>query len=195
MRVGLYARVSTSNGGQNPETQLIALRDYCTARKWSVVGEYVDRVSGSKESRPSLDRLVKDAKQRRFDCVLVWKLDRFGRSLKHLLNSLELFNELGVSFVSLTDSIDLSTAQGKLLFSIIGAMAQFERELIRERVKAGLARARSQGHLPGRKRQTLDLPAAKARIGGGESLRRVAASFSVSPALLSRRLKEIRDLA
>src|SRR5258707_13533245 len=116
MKVALYARVSTNNGEQNPETQLLALREYCGQRGWTMSEEYVDRVSGAKESRPALNRLMEDAKRRKFDAVLVWKLDRFGRSLQHLLNSLAEFNALGVSFVSYTNAIDTTTPAGKLMF-------------------------------------------------------------------------------
>ena len=138
MRVALYARVSTSDRGQTVETQLVALREYAVRRGWTVTKEYCDIISGSKESRPALNELMNDARRRRFDCLLIWKLDRLGRSLKHLLSTLDWLNELGISFVSLTDSIDLSTAQGKLMFSVIVAMAEFERSLIQERVRAGM---------------------------------------------------------
>jgi DNA invertase Pin-like site-specific DNA recombinase len=190
MKVGLYARVSTVNGGQNPETQLFALREYSKQRDWAIAEEYVDNgVSGAKESRPALNRLMIDAKRRKFDVVLVWKLDRFGRSLRHLVNSLAEFEALGIAFVSMTDSLDMTTPQGRLMFGIIGSMTEFERSLIRERVKSGMRNARAKGHVPGRRRMTLDLAAIRARIAGGESMRRVAASMGVSPALLSKRLK------
>lgn len=140
MRVALYARVSTLNG-QNPETQLIELREYAARREWQVAGEYVDAgVSGSKDSRPSLNRLMAHAHQRRFDAILVWKLDRFGRSLKHLVTAIAELEALGVTFVSLKDNWDLSTPSGRLMFQIVGAMAEFERSLIVERIKAGMRR-------------------------------------------------------
>lgn len=191
MKTALYARVSTVNGGQNPETQLLPMREYCAARGWKIVETYVDHISGSKEKRPALDKLMKDARRRRFDNVLVWKLDRFGRSLTHLVTTLREFESLGVAFVSLTDNLDLTTPQGRLMFQIIGAMGEFERELIKERVKAGLARAKSIGHLPGRKRQPLNLTVIRERMAAGESLRGVARTLGISPALLSRRLKEV----
>jgi DNA invertase Pin-like site-specific DNA recombinase len=141
-RVALYARVSTSNGHQDPEMQLAELREYAGRRGWEIVGEYTDQgVSGSKESRPELNRLMIDAHLRRFDAVLVWKIDRFGRSLKHLVNALADLGAYGVAFISLRDNIDLSTPSGRLMFQIIGAMAEFERALIQERVKAGLRNA------------------------------------------------------
>jgi DNA invertase Pin-like site-specific DNA recombinase len=138
MRVALYARVSTCNG-QSPEMQSAELREYASRRGWEVFSEYVDLgISGSKESRPELNRLMADAHTRHFDVVLCWKVDRFGRSLKHLVNALADLDSYGVAFVSLRDNLDLSTPSGRLMFQIIGAMAEFERSLIQERVRAGL---------------------------------------------------------
>ena len=129
------------------------LRQFAEARGWKLADEYVDHgVSGSKDSRPELNRLMADAKRRRFDVVLVWKLDRFGRSLRHLVNALAEFESLGIAFVSLSDNLDLSTASGRLMFHIIGAMAEFERALIQERVKAGIRNARAKGRRIGRPR-------------------------------------------
>ena len=151
-RVGLYARVSTLNG-QDPEMQLSELREYAARRGWTVTSEYVDQgVSGSKESRPELNQLMGDAHRRKFDAVLVWKIDRFGRSLKHLVNALADLCAYGVAFVSFRDNLDLSTPSGRLMFQIIGAMAEFERSLIQERVKAGLRNARAKGKRFGRPR-------------------------------------------
>ena len=149
-RCALYARVSTSSGHQDPEMQLMELREYCQRRGWEIIGEYVDHVSGSQESRPELKRLTSDAKQRKFDAVVVWKLDRYARSLKHLVNALAEFEALGIAFVSLRDNSDLSTPSGRLMFQIIGAMAEFERALIVERVKAGLRHAQAKGRRLGR---------------------------------------------
>ena len=141
VRVALYARVSTLNG-QDPEMQLGELREYAVRRGWAQAGEYVDKgVSGSKDRRPALNRLMLDTKARRLDVVLVWKLDRFGRSLKYLVNTLAEFESVGVAFVSLRDNLDLSTSTGRLMFHVIAAMAEFERALIQERVRAGLRRA------------------------------------------------------
>ena len=151
MRVGLYARISTSDRGQTPELQLNPLREYCKARGWTISGEYIDRgISGVKDRRPQLDKLVNDAKKRRIDCVIVWKLDRWGRSLKHLINSLSELQALGIAFVSYQENIDLSTPAGKMMFHIVGAMAEFERSLIIERVKAGMQIARHRGQNIGR---------------------------------------------
>ena len=146
-RVAIYARVSTSNGSQDPQMQLRELREYAQRRELQIVEEYIDNgVSGSKDSRPALNQLMADAGQRRFDAVLVWKLDRFGRSLRHLVNALAELEARGVAFISLRDNLDLATPSGRLMFQIIGAMAEFERALIQERVRAGLRNAKSKGN-------------------------------------------------
>jgi DNA invertase Pin-like site-specific DNA recombinase len=150
-RIALYARVSTLNGNQDPGMQLSELREYASRRDWQIVEEYVDRgVSGSKDSRPALNRLMVHAHHRKFDAVLVWKIDRWGRSLKHLVTSLAELDAYGIAFVSLRDNLDLGTPSGRLMFQIIGAMAEFERALIQGRVKAGLAHARAKGKRLGR---------------------------------------------
>jgi DNA invertase Pin-like site-specific DNA recombinase len=138
MRAAIYARVSTVD--QEPENQLQELRRYVEARGWSAA-EYVDRgVSGAKDRRPALDQLLTDAKRRRFDVLVCWRLDRLGRSLKHLITFLDELQSLGVAFVSLAEGIDATTPAGKLQMHILGAIAEFERERIRERVLAGLHR-------------------------------------------------------
>jgi DNA invertase Pin-like site-specific DNA recombinase len=143
MRVALYARVSTKNNGQNPESQLVALRDYAAHRDFTIIEEYVDLgVSGGKDRRPALDRLMKDARARIIDAVLVSRFDRFARSTKHLVTTLEEFQALGVEFVSLGESVDTSTPMGKMIFTVLGAVAELERSLIKERVAMGLERAR-----------------------------------------------------
>src|SRR6478672_5536773 len=148
MRCAIYARVSTFD--QEPENQLAELRRYVEARGWTAT-EYVDRgVSGARDRRPALDRLVNDATRRRFDVLVCWRLDRLGRNLKHLITLLEELQALGVSFVSLSEGIDATTPAGKLQMHILGAIADFERERIEERVKAGLARAKAQGRRIGR---------------------------------------------
>src|SRR3989442_9188338 len=156
MRVALYARVSTCNGQSN-EMQLAELREYASRRGWEAINEYVDHgISGSKESRPELNRLMADAHMRHFDVVLCWKVDRFGRSLKHLVNALADLDSYGIAFVSLRDNLDLATPSGRLMFQIIGAMAEFERSLIQERVRAGLRNARAKGKRLGRPRVIVD---------------------------------------
>ena len=149
MRAAVYARVSTTE--QTTLNQLIDLHRYCQARVWEDTVEYVDEgVSGSKDSRPALDRLVRDAKRRSVDVLVVWKLDRLGRSLRHLILLLDELTALGVAFVSLGEGIDTSTPAGRLQLHVLGAIAEFERDRIRERVKAGLVRAKAQGRRLGR---------------------------------------------
>ena len=145
-RVALYARVSTKNNGQDPETQLIALREFANTRGFEVSDEYIDvGISGAKDRRPELDRLMKDVRRRKVDAVLVARFDRFARSTKHLVLALEEFNALGVDFISLNESVDTSTPMGRMVFTVIAAVAELERSLIRERVMMGLDRARRQG--------------------------------------------------
>ncbi len=186
-RVALYARVSTSNGHQDPEMQLRELREYADRRGWQVAGEYIDHgVSGSKESRPELNRLMTDAHRRRFDAVLVWNVDRFGRSLKHLVNALADLGAYGVAFVSLRDNLDLSTPSGRLMFQIIGAMAEFERALIQERVRAGLRNAQAKGKLLGRPRRVVDVPRITTLRASGASWRTISREMGVALATLYR---------
>lgn len=176
--------------------QMHELRTYVSNRRWEIAGEYVDEGhSGAKESRPALNRLMADAKQRKFDCIVVWKLDRFGRSLKHLVTALAELEALGVAFVSLKDGFDLSTPQGRLLFQIVGAMAEFERSLICERVRAGMENARRKGRRVGRSAVYVDMDAVEARKAAGESLRAIARDLRVSPALLVKRAKSGRGIA
>jgi DNA invertase Pin-like site-specific DNA recombinase len=183
--------VSTNNG-QDPELQLRELREYAIRRGWQIVEEYTDHgVSGTKASRPALDRLMTDAHRRRFDAVLVWKLDRFGRSLRHLVNALAEFEAKGIAFVSLRDNLDLSTPSGRLMFQIIGAMAEFERSLIVERVKAGMRNARAKGKRIGRPPRTYLSPdtrqvIAEAYRDGDGSLRQVAVRFGTSVGMVQR---------
>src|SRR5262245_34037138 len=146
MRVAIYARASTAHNGQDPEVQLRELREYVSRRGWELSGEYVDvGISGTKEKRPELDRLMSDAHRRRFDGIACWRFDRFARSVSRLLRALETFQALGIHFVSLSESIDTSTPAGKLVFTVLGAVAELERSLIVERVKAGLRNAKAKG--------------------------------------------------
>jgi DNA invertase Pin-like site-specific DNA recombinase len=186
-RVALYARVSTLNNNQDPEMQLSELREYAGRRGWKIVEEFTDRgVSGCKESRPALNRLMSDACCRRFDAVLVWKIDRFGRSLKHLVNALAELAALGVTFVSLRDNLDLSTPSGRLMFQIIGAMAEFERALIQERVRAGLRNARAKGRRLGRPRVIVDASRIASLRASGRSWSQIQAELGVSKGTAQR---------
>ena len=179
MRSAIYARVSTLD--QEPENQLAELRRYTAARGWSAT-EYVDRgVSGAKDRRPALDRLLIDARRRRFDVVVVWRLDRLGRNLRHLITLLEELQALGIAFVSLNEGIDATTPAGKLQMHILGAIAEFERARIAERVRAGLQRARAQGKRLGRPRK-----AAPTIIVPGGSVREAARVWGVSKSTAAR---------
>ena len=143
----LYARVSTANNGQDPKMQTRELREYCERRGWKSAGEYVDEgISGTKDSRPELNRLMADAHRRRFDVVVVWRFDRFARSVSHLFRALENFKALGIEFISLSEQVDTTTPTGKMIFTVLGAVAELERSLIAERVKAGLRNARAKGN-------------------------------------------------
>src|SRR5580692_7869298 len=189
-RVALYCRVST-NHGQDPELQLRELREYAASRGWKIMQEYVDQgVSGSKDSRPALNRLMSDAHQRKIDAVLVWKLDRFGRSLRHLVNALAELEALGVAFISLRDNLDLSTPSGRLMFQIIGAMAEFERSLIQERVKAGLRNAKAKGQRLGRPRADVDEAEVEALRDSGVSWREVAEQMRIGVGTAVRALQQ-----
>jgi putative DNA-invertase from lambdoid prophage Rac len=188
-KVALYARVSTTSGHQDPGAQLLELREYAKARGWSIEGEYVDRMSGGEDSRPHLDRLMRAAWERRVDIILCWKLDRWGRSLRHLVNSVADLEALGVAFCSLKDAFDTTTPSGRLQFQILGAMAEFERNLIRERVKMGLRNARAKGKRLGRPRRVLPLGKIQIMRANGATLREIGRRYHVSPALLCRELK------
>ncbi len=177
VRAALYARVSTANG-QDPTMQTRELREYCRRRGWRVVGEYVDAgISGAREKRPQLDRLMADAHRRRFDAVVVWRFDRFARSVSHLLRALETFRALGIEFVSLSEQMDTSTPTGKMVFTVLGAVAELERSLIAERVKAGLWNARAKGKRLGRPRVAVN----RGRVA---TLRREGASWEAIGARL-----------
>ena len=157
MKVALYARVSTADKNQNPELQLNELRNYCEARKWTVFAECVDHgVSGATDNRAGLKNLLELSRSRKIDVVVVTKLDRMARSLKHLISMLDELHSLGVMFVSLRDQIDLTTASGRLMLHLLGAFAEFERSLIRDRTLAGLAFARSKGKVLGRPKKRND---------------------------------------
>ena len=150
-RAALYLRISTAD--QKPDLQFDGLRAYAERAELEVVQEYLDvAVSGRRQGRPQLDALMKDARERAFDCVLVWKFDRFARSTKHLLTALEEFNHLGIRFVSVQDQIDTTSPMGKAMFTLVGAMAELESSLISERVSAGMKAARARGKHLGRPR-------------------------------------------
>jgi len=178
-RVALYARVSTAD--QSTDSQLLDLRRYVRERGWDSFKEYVDEgISGTKDSRPALNELMNDAKKRRFDVVLVWRFDRFARSTKHLILALEEFKNLGIDFVSYQENIDTSSPLGSAIFTIISAVAQLERDIIAERVKAGLRRAKENGKKLGRPESEVDLRELRRLRARGLSLRAIADQVGIS---------------
>lgn len=193
--VGLYARVSTDDKHQRPEVQLHPLRAYAESRGWAVV-EYVDEgVSGAKTTRPELDRMMADIDRGVISAVVVWKFDRFARSVQHLLTTLDRLREKNVDFVSVTESIDTSTPTGRFVFTLIAAMAEFEREMLRERVRAGMAEARRRGKQIGRKQRNIDLRPVNAMLGTGLSVEEVARILNLPSATLRRHLKRAKAAA
>jgi DNA invertase Pin-like site-specific DNA recombinase len=189
MRAAIYARVSTSNNGQDPRVQTREIREYCERRGWQIAGEYVDAgISGAKDSRPELNKLMADAHRRRFDAVVVWKFDRFARSVSHLLRALENFNALGVGFVSLSEQIDTSTPTGKMVFTVLGAVAELERSLIAERVRAGLRNAKAKGTRLGRPRISVDASRVARLRAEGQTVREIAVTLGVSRSLVHKTL-------
>ena len=181
-RAGLYVRVSS--GSQDTKAQESALRTYAQSRGWSVVHVYADKISGARDSRPALDALMAACRQRKLDIALVWKFDRWGRSLRHLIASMEELKRLGVAFVSATEGIDTTVPSGELVFAVIAALAQFERTLIGERVKAGIAEAKRNGKRLGRPPirplSAAEVQKIRAARRKGATLRRLASEFRTS---------------
>jgi DNA invertase Pin-like site-specific DNA recombinase len=187
MKAAIYARVSTANNGQDPTMQTRELREYCERRGWAVAGEYVDiGISGTKEKRPELDRLMADAHRRRFDAVVVWKFDRFARSVSHLLRALETFKTQDIDFVSYSEQMDTSTPAGKMVFTVLGAVAELERSLIVERVRAGLRNARAKGKSLGRPRVAVDAVRIGALRSQGLSWAKIATKLGVGEGTVYR---------
>jgi DNA invertase Pin-like site-specific DNA recombinase len=186
IRVALYARVSTL-AGQDPEMQLRELREYCERRNLQIVDEYVDRgVSGSREQRPALDRLRIACRKRVVDAVVVYRYDRFARSLRQLVNALEEFRVLGVDFISLHEGVDTSTPNGRLIFGIFATIAEFERELIRDRVRSGLASAKAKGKCLGRPRVHADTAKISALRIQGRSWTSIAVELGIGEGTVRR---------
>jgi DNA invertase Pin-like site-specific DNA recombinase len=169
MKAAIYARVSREE--QHVETQLVALRDYCLARRWEIINEYVDEgISGSEGNRTQLKLLMQHAGNRWFKVVLVWKFDRMFRSLPHMLESLDRFRVLGIDFVSVTEPCDTSTAMGQMIYKFLAIIAEFEQSLIKERTRAGIARARAEGKRIGRPCVQIDIEEALKLYDGGKGL-------------------------
>jgi DNA invertase Pin-like site-specific DNA recombinase len=186
-RVAIYARVSTINHGQDVGLQTRELRQFAEARGWAAAGEYIDAgVSGAKDSRPELNRLMADAHKRRFDVVCVWRFDRFARSVSHLLRALETFKALGIDFVSYSEQMDTSTPAGKIVFTVLGAVAELERSLIVERVRAGLRNARAKGKTLGRPRVTVDTAKIASLRASGNSWQSITHQLGISAGTAKR---------
>src|SRR5437879_5209439 len=189
IRVAIYARVSTANHGQDTTMQTRELKEYIERRGWRLAGEYVDiGISGTKEKRPELDRLMSNAHKRRFDVVCVWRFDRFARSVSHLLRALETFKALGIDFVSFSEQMDTSTPAGKMVFTVLGAVAELERSLIVERVRAGLRNARAKGKRLGRPRVAVDAARIARLHAQGRSIREIADELRYSRSLVHKTL-------
>jgi|SRR4029077_464700 DNA invertase Pin-like site-specific DNA recombinase len=190
-RIAIYARVSTS-GGQSVDMQLLDLRELAKRRDFDLIGEYCDEgISGSKESRPALDALLRDARRRKFDAVLVWKLDRLGRSLVHLVRLLQDLRAIGVELISFSEGLDFTTTTGKLLYQVISAFAEFERDCIRERVTAGLRNARAKGKCLGRPRVVVDAPRIGVLRAKGRSWSEITAETGISKGTAQRALRSL----
>jgi DNA invertase Pin-like site-specific DNA recombinase len=190
MRVAIYARVSTKD--QSCDLQVRDLKTYCRARKLAVFREYIDSgESGAKDSRPKLNELMADARKRRFDAILVWRFDRFARSTKHLLLALEEFRSLGIQFISYQENIDTTSPLGQALFTIVSAVAQLERDLIRERVSAGIRHARACGKQLGRPRRIVSHDELVRLKGEGHSLREIARRLHIGYGTVRLRLRKL----
>jgi len=187
-RAALYMRVSTLD--QHPETQLHDLRQMASQRGYEIIHEYTDRISGAKARRPGLDQMMADARRGRFDVVLVWASDRIARSVKHFLDCLAELNRLGIEYVSFRENIDTGGPLGRAIVVIIGAIAELERNLIIERVRAGMRRARLEGQHIGRQPLTLDNAAIQRDRGQGQSPRQIAKGHRISTATVRRVLSE-----
>jgi DNA invertase Pin-like site-specific DNA recombinase len=187
-RAALYLRVSTVD--QHPETQLLDLRQLAAQRGFKIVAEYTDRISGAKARRPGLDQMMKEARRGRFDVVLVWACDRIARSTRHFLEVLDELNRLNIEFVSFREQIDTGGPLGRAIVVIIGAIAELERNLIVERVRAGMRRARLEGRSIGRPSIALDRAAIIRDRQRGQSLGQLARAYSVSRATVHRVLHE-----
>ena len=187
-RAGLYMRVSTID--QHPETQLLDLRQLAAQRGYEIVHEYTDRISGVKAKRPGLDQMMSNARRGRFDVVLVWASDRIARSVKYFLDVLDELNRLHIEYVSFRENIDTGGPLGRAIVIIVGAVAELERNLIVERVRAGMRRARLEGRHIGRNPLVLDNAAIRQDRQHGQSLRQIAKGHRVSTATIQRVLRE-----
>jgi len=181
VKAAVYSRVSTTGHGQDSAMQTRELREYCQRRGWDIFDCYVDEgVSGKKDSRPELNRLMADAHARRFDVVVVWRFDRFSRSVSHLCRALDTFHALKINFVSMIEQIDTTTPAGTFVFHVLAAVAESERATIVERVKGGLRNARARGKHLGRPRKTVDVDRINSLRASGHSWRSIANEMKLS---------------
>ena len=190
-KFALYARVSTIDKGQDPEVQLMPLRQYCERRGFTIAVEHIDKMSGGTEDRPALKSLMDDARRRRIDGVLVARFDRFARSSRTPVLALEEFQSLGVEFISLAENLDTATPMGKAVFTILAAMAELERSIIRERVTAGLAKAKADGVQLGRPRAGFDVNRAVGMKRAGHTWSQIAEAVGASSATLRRMIPRL----
>jgi len=189
--VAIYERISTE--GQSVEMQDSDLRPYCQQRRLGIYNIYVDRgISGTKERRPALDQLMEDARKRRFDTVLVWRFDRFARSTKHLITALEELHHLGIEFISYQENIDTSSPLGKAMFTIVAAIAELERNIIVERIKGGLRRAKAMGKKIGRPGLHMNTERIVSLKTQGLSIRAIAKEVGASPSYIHKALQDLR---
>ena len=189
-KVAIYARVSTSNKGQDLDTQLLPLQRYCKERDREIVETYTDIMSGSKESRPSLNQLLDDAQAHKFDTVIVFRFDRISRSTKQLIDLLERFRKLNISFISINENIDTTTPVGSMMFTIIAAFAKFERDIISERVRFGIEKAKANGKQIGRKKIAVDTEKIIDYHCQGVSVREISKLCGVSKSKIHRILSQ-----
>jgi DNA invertase Pin-like site-specific DNA recombinase len=190
-RAALYLRVSTVD--QHPETQVHDLRQLAQQRGYEIVREFTDRITGTRARRPGLDELLRDARRGQFQVVLVWASDRLARSVRHFLELLDEFNRLGIEFISFRENIDTAGPLGRAIIVIVGAVAELERGLIVERVRAGMRRARLEGRHIGRRPLVIDRAAVLRERAHGRSLTQIALTFRISRASVSRILKQSKE--
>lgn len=189
LKVGIYARISTTDKGQDVDLQLRDIRTYAHSRGFEIYQEYVDKGhSGAEDKRPALGRLLEDARKRKIDAILVWRLDRFSRSLRHLIMTLAELKAINVFFISYQENLDFTTPTGQLMFHLLGAFAEFERQLIKERVRAGLANARAKGKKLGRPKKKIDMEKLLDLRRQGLGIKRIAKSIGLSVGLVHKTL-------
>jgi DNA invertase Pin-like site-specific DNA recombinase len=192
-QAAIYTRIST--GEQSADLQTRELPEFCDRRGWHLADTYSDVMTGAKDKRPALDRLMADARRGKFQVVAVWRFDRFARSTSHLLRALEEFAALGIDFVSVTEAIDTSTPAGRMAFTVLGAVAELERSIIRERVVAGQRAAKKRGVKFGRPTVAVDAVRVRRLRDGGLSWRAIAAETGVAKDTLRRSMQATSEIA